>query len=73
MVLSLGVLYDILLRLLGASIGTDTGVLHELSELKLFRLSMRRREYLLKRRYFSGCLAAALANILRKIPSDLYQ
>lgn len=66
MVLSLGVLYDILLRLLSAFMETDTGVLHES---KLFKLSVRSRENLLKHGYFSGCLTAALANILEKNPS----
>lgn len=71
-VLSMEVLYDMLLRLFDKSAGTgtdtNTGILRELSESKLLRLSVRRRENLLKQGYFSGCLAAALANILTKIP-----
>lgn len=69
MVLSLEVLYDMLLRLLDESVDTGTGIdmlVEGLSKSKLFRLSVQRRENLLKCGYFSECLAAALANILRK-------
>lgn len=71
-VLPLEVLYDMLLRLLdeSADAGTDTDVdtLVDMSKSNLLRLSMRRRENLLKHGYFSRCLAAALANILKKNP-----
>lgn len=69
-VLLLGVLHGMLLRLLDESVNDDTGtgMLLGMSESNLFKLSVRSREKLLKHRYFSGCLAAALANILRKNP-----
>lgn len=66
--LPFGVLYDMLLVLLDASTGTDTCTLRDVSESNLFRLSVQSKRNLLKRGYFSGCLAAALANILRKNP-----
>lgn len=71
-VLSLEVLYNTLLRLLDKSADAETdtsiGTLVESSKLNLSKLSVRSKEHLLKHGYFSGCLAAALANILRKNP-----
>lgn len=59
-----------LLRLLNESVDDDTGtgVLTELSKSKLSKLFVQSKENLLKWGYFSGYLAAALANILRKNP-----
>lgn len=67
-VLLLEVLHDTLVVLLDESTGAGTGTLGELSESNLFKLSMQRRENLLKQEYFSECLAVALANILKKNP-----
>lgn len=65
-VLLLEVLYDMLVVLLDESTSAGTSTLGELSESNLFKLSMQRRENLLKQGYLSRCLAAALANILKK-------
>lgn len=67
-VLPFRVLFDMLLVLLDVSTGTDTCILSDMSKSNLSRLSIRSKENLLKQEYFSGCLAAALANILRKNP-----
>lgn len=66
----LEVLYDTLLRLLNELADVNTGTLGDLSESNLSKLSMHRRENLLKQEYFSGCLTVALANILRKNPLE---
>lgn len=67
-VLPFRVLYNMLLVLLDTSTETDTDMLLNMSESNLSRLFVQSKENLLKRGYFSGCLAMALTNILRKNP-----